>query len=135
MGVSRTAGTEYAVAPCRSTIEESSALMRASSSATFFPLSDIAGDLTAIIENPRLRHGGRRPSCLPSRSEFEEQQCAGDECQREQRQTRCVCARRILRRAENRRQKESSKSARGADHARDDAHAAAEALRDELEDG
>src|SRR6185436_16854782 len=135
VGVSRTAGTEYGVPPCRSTIDDSSLLIRASSSATLFPFSDIAGDLTAVAENPRLPHRCRVPSRLPPGAQFEQRERAGGKRQREEHQPARIAAGEILRRAENRRQEESAQAPGGADDARDDAHPSRKPLRHELEDG
>src|SRR6185295_9914663 len=132
IGVSRTAGTEYGTPPCRSTIDDSSLLIRASSSATLFPFSDIARDLTAVAENPRLPHRGRFPSRLPPGAEFEQRERAGRERQREQHQPARIRAGEILRGAENRRQEESAQAPGGADNARDDSHASGKPLWHEL---
>src|SRR6266850_5089224 len=64
-GVSRTAGTEYAIPPWRSTIVDSSPLMRASSSATRLPWSDMPTILSSGLDRNHACFDFRRIGADP----------------------------------------------------------------------
>src|SRR5689334_1401288 len=143
-GDSRTAGTEYAVPPNRSTIEAISALIRASSSAIRFPVSEAIASIllrhvarrperrASIAKQPCLLHCSGFPPRRPSRADFEQHHRSCREGERDNHQTGCVRARRISRGSENGRKKKAAKPACRSDHARDDAHPSGKPLRHEL---
>src|SRR6185369_2893560 len=123
-GVSRTAGTEYGLPPRRSTIADSSPLIRASSSATRLPDRDMATILRdlcrqglsaprsrpqkgraakqpfPVAEDPRLPHCGFLPVRRPARAELEQQNRSADESDRQNRQAYRIRPRYVLRGAE-----------------------------------
>src|SRR6476646_10543166 len=146
-GVSRTAGTEYAMPPNRSTIDAISALMRASSSATRLPVSEaIASFLlrhvsrrpdggAAIAEHTGLLDGSFCPPRRPAHAEFEQHDRPPCEHNGHQHQTRAVRSCGVPHGTEHRGQKESAEPTGGADHASDDPHSAGESLRNELKHG